>query len=53
MEIDYVDCMSLAERVVESLEDDRVRYTMLIELLANHYESNPDDYQTDLQEYGE
>lgn len=53
MEIDFVDCMSLAERVVENLEDDRVRYTMLIELLANHYETHPEDYKNDLQEYGE
>ncbi len=44
--------MSLAERVIDKVPND-VRYNMLIDLLSAHYEANPDDYQMDLQEYGE
>lgn len=50
--VDYADCMSLAERVVKYLDDEKVREVMLIELLANHYNDHPEYYQNDIQELG-
>lgn len=49
--VDYADCMSLAERVVKYLDDEKVREVMLIELLASHYASHPEYYQNDIQEF--
>lgn len=47
---DYTDCVELAEKVVVSLSEKDCR-AMCVELLAMHYEDNPNDYISDVDDY--
>lgn len=50
VEIDYVNCMWLAEHVAGQLPKDEL-YNLLIDLLAAHYESHQDEYVRDFEIY--
>lgn len=48
--IDYTDCIKLAESILENFSEKECR-ALCIELLATHYEDNPESFVLDSQDY--